>query len=89
MIIMVIIMEGKETKKDGGNLVLIIIIAILFVVTAFCAYKLGSAGRSVVDDANLQKGGNTSVPTEVEGKTDVEGRQAERLEKKESKNAEL
>ncbi len=63
-------MEGKETKKDGGNLVLIIIIAVLFVVTAFCAYKLGVAGRSVVDDTNLQKGGNTSVPNEVEGKTD-------------------
>ena len=57
-------MEGKKNKTNGVNGILIVIIVILLGVIAFCAYKIGTMGRCVVDDSNLQKGGNTSVPVE-------------------------
>ena len=57
-------MEGQKNKTNGVNGILIVIIVILLGVIAFCAYKIGTMGRCVVDDTNLQKGGNTSVPVE-------------------------
>ena len=53
-----------ENKKNGENGIYIAIIIVLLGIIAFCAYKIGTTGRCVVDDANLQKGGNTSVPVE-------------------------
>lgn len=59
-------MEGKENKANGINMVLVVIIVILLGIVGYCAYRLGDTGRSVIDDENLQKGGNTSVPVDVE-----------------------
>lgn len=59
-------MEGKENKANGINMVLVVIIVILLGIVGYCAYRLGDTGRSVIDDENLQKGGNTSVTVETE-----------------------
>ena len=64
-------MEGKENKTNGINMVLVLIIVILLGIVGYCAYRLGDTGRSVIDDENLQKGGNTSVVVDATEETEV------------------